>query len=219
MMANGKYPLGITKVENKEKNDPDTNIRKAANRLIKFEQKLLGKDRKRKRNDTKKEEEEEKVDDNVIHKTKKRKLVYKNEIEDEQDDIIKGRMTVNKKKEKASKKVVNENSETIEMRNQHRINDVEDNLKKKTKKDGVKATKQIIKRKKSVEKNNKHETSIIDNIECVFERNSGTWVVFDVSNEPDEALIPNQLGACIVANYLLLIFFYYYKHLQVLLKI
>ncbi|CAH1962858.1 unnamed protein product [Acanthoscelides obtectus] len=48
-IAKGVYPLGVKKVVDRKKDEYDMSIRKATNRLVKFEQKLLGKDRKRKR--------------------------------------------------------------------------------------------------------------------------------------------------------------------------
>jgi hypothetical protein len=53
-MASGVYPLGVKKLK-LAKDDYDTNIRKAVNRLVKFENKIKGKKNKKRKNHQEKE--------------------------------------------------------------------------------------------------------------------------------------------------------------------
>lgn len=206
MMANGNYPLGISKLEVKEKNDIDMNIRKAANKLIKFEQKLLGKDRKRKRNISK--EQDDGLE--VSIKNKKQKVMNtntsKNDVVVNSENAINdsnNEVGVRQKKEKANKKVKDKNFEKNENIHEDRDatdsdSDVGNYSKKKTKNVTLSTTKQINKIEKNKAKkktnNDVEQTDDINNIECVFERNSGTWIVFDISKNPEETFVSNHLG-------------------------
>ncbi|CAG9814854.1 unnamed protein product [Phaedon cochleariae] len=156
-LANGEYPLGIKKIERSDMNQPDTNIRKAANRLIKFEQKLLGKNKKRKHdkeNDDEIQGKLRKIDDKSKNKKKMKELNINEAVE----------KTNNLRKTTTSKKLSKEKN-TIK-------------ATKKSKNHLTKGVKQSVK----IKNRNGHLPDN-DNIECVFERNSGTWVVFEVDKE------------------------------------
>lgn len=194
MLAEGKYPLGIQKLETIDKNEEVINIRKAAKSLIKFEQKLLGKNKKRKR----------KINDEPGEKGKVKKQKVLNN--DNYLDDGNNKLAVNSKKKIKSKnngsseitknvgKIKKLNVVDIFEGNQAVGSDI------KTKKPNEKHddTNKQLKGNAFVEKNmkvkSKKATDIVENIECVFERNSGTWTVFDVSNEPETNLVPNNIG-------------------------
>lgn len=215
MMANGKYPLGVTKLEAKTKNDPDINIRKATTKLIKFEQKIRGKDGNKRKRHNSVEKDEELDGENV--KSKKQKVInnIKNLRNNEQisseeknnNEDFNNVKDKQKKKHKKKERIPETIEETIS--NDQNIQDssilseeiqlhniVENNSKKRSKKVVVDSTKQLGKIKKIENKTIKcrKQKNVTNNIECVFERNSGTWVVFNVSKEPEETLVPNQIG-------------------------
>lgn len=211
MMANGKYPLGITKLEAKTKDDPDNTIRKAANKQIKFEQ-ILGKDvNKRKRHNS--NDQNDDLEENVQAKRQKvnnnKNLQNNIQISPEKkksEEIFNNTEGNQAKKHKKKARKLQENggnnskgqeiedSNIVSVKNES--NNIDNTLKKKNKRVIVDNTKQLgkIKKIESKKKRSKKQTNVIDNIECVFERNSGTWVVFDVSKEPEESLVPNQIG-------------------------
>ncbi|VEN61387.1 unnamed protein product [Callosobruchus maculatus] len=175
-LANGEYPLGVKKVLNTKNDHYDTNIRKAANRLIKFEQKLMGKDRKRKRQRTANDQEEEVT----IKRSKKENRTLKNS-NDKTDE----------KNKKSNNGALHRETKTKQDFEKFSLDeDVEIKIKDKSK---------ILKMKEMAKKHSKKQTrkrkdtkeqSIVDNIECVFERNSGTWVVFDVTDCDSSEKIP-----------------------------
>lgn len=212
-MANGKYPLGITKLETKAKNDPDINIRKAAIRLIKFEQKILGKNaNKRKRHNSNEQNEEleqnvnikrqKVINDNKNLRNNTQKSAEKKKSKEILDNVKNKQTKKHKKKERKFETIVEntinnqdmQDSSLLPVKNESNI--IENNLKKKSKKVLVDNTKQLGKLKQIENKRNRNrkQKNVINNIECVFKRNSGTWVVFDVSKEPEESLVPNQIG-------------------------
>ncbi|KAL1501616.1 hypothetical protein ABEB36_006913 [Hypothenemus hampei] len=105
-LHNGVYPLGLKRLEPKKRKntDVDMNISKAAKRLIKFEQKLLGKNGKNKK------KRENKQDLDAIPeapKAKKQKLMkphLNNNVNFEKSDVTSGNLNQNKSLTKKQKK-------------------------------------------------------------------------------------------------------------------
>nr|XP_023013538.1 ribosomal RNA processing protein 1 homolog [Leptinotarsa decemlineata] len=173
-LANGVYPLGVKKVKTIEETDLNLNIRKAANNLIKFEQKLLGKNKKRKiekvdeqaQIETKRMKITEKVSENTLETSENRK---KTNCKERELEII-GEST--KERKIGSKKVNNKLHRSDGERNA--CFNISDNRKKKSKSC------------RSLKKSEK-ETQNLENIECIFERNSGVWVVHVGEDKNKEA--------------------------------
>ncbi|KAJ8917387.1 hypothetical protein NQ315_002411 [Exocentrus adspersus] len=171
-MCKGVYPLGVKRVLDLQKDSYDTSVRKAANRLIKFEQKLMGKDKKRKRSGKKDEEKTEVAQ-------KRRKL---------DQEVDKGESSVT---EKELKEFIQKSEGVKEAKKEKKKRvDKEQGVGDKT---GDEKTVKLSKRKRKIDldedkkeikkKRNMKEAAlevIINNIECVFERNSGTWVVYNI---------------------------------------
>lgn len=277
-MSKGVYPLGVKKVVDTEKNSYDASIRKATNRLIKFDNKLLGKEKKKRKRSKENGEEkqavpqkrrkkdgsnDENTDDeneslngddvdrgdlekfieqsegNVVKKIKKKNLEKRSEdtvngddvseeelenfivqSEDQLDKKIKKTKKISEKNS-ANKKAVNgDDTAEEELKNFMAEGNGNPGLKNKKNKivekrqkninDSSIEIKSVVKSEKNVKKKRKNESNtdkeakrkkrnreerhemIIDNIECVFERNSGTWVVYDVSRDKENIDVPSQ---------------------------
>lgn len=262
-MSKGVYPLGVKKVLDEKKNSNDTSIRKATNRLFKFEQKLMGKEKKKRKRSRENCEEKAEVprkrkkidslkndnrnellnDDDLTQKelakfTKRsegdtsKKIRKKKNIEKRKNkNDVNGKVLLNgdevteeelknfiaqserkldRQIKKTKKNAVNKKvrvsgddvteelgkkgdrivreqqiEDTVEMK---AVNRKEKKLKRKIR--DVSNDDKVAKRKKK-NKEILHEV-IIDNIECVFERNSGTWVVYDVSGDMEQVEISSQ---------------------------
>lgn len=210
-MANGTYPLGITELNKKGKDDEGINIRKSANKLIKFEQKLLGKDKKRKINHSSDEESSKakklKVSDEDETAADSISNFLANLKQNENDDRISKKKKMIKKKRLHEVSDIREKDENVSdddlvilpgkilPNNNEQIIKQKNGSQTKSKKIIVDSRKQLKKIKSLQSKTKKiKKTKELDNIECVFERNSGTWVVFDLSREPNGHLVSNMLG-------------------------
>lgn len=148
----GIYPLGIKRLEkNKQKKDVDMNVTKAAKKLIKFEQKLLARDRR----ENKRKRDNKNNEDEPI--TKKRKVAQES-----------------KKTEKKSKR-----KDVGSLENE--INKVEKKEFAKLKQKLKKSTENKLSAKKDLRKaKKKEENGILKDIpdfDYCFQRNSGMWFV------------------------------------------
>ncbi|XP_056641334.1 ribosomal RNA processing protein 1 homolog [Diorhabda sublineata] len=226
-LSQGYYPLGIKKIDVKDKHE-DINVRKAANRLIKFEKKLLGKNRKRKL------DKENNEQGNIEKRLK---------LQEEISDVLRNEgtktnsenlLTVKSKKKKEKKTKVKvhkeEESKTLAEHNDNQVEEIVEKAKKKkdklnklrsdsimqtviTKKNqngslnsiDSKINSQIIKAKnklkyqKDKKINEKRKKGISSKIDCVFKRNSGTWVVYEAENnslsqKTVDCITPNKLS-------------------------
>nr|CAH7769593.1 unnamed protein product [Callosobruchus chinensis] len=176
-LAKGVYPLGVKKVLDTKNDQYDMNIRKATNRLIKFEQKLMGKDRKRKRERTATDQEEEEV----ISKKSKREIRSAKNSNNQTDG----------KNKKSNNGVLHRETKTKQDSEKFSLDeDVEIKIKDKRKILKMKEMAKKHSNKRARKRKDTKEQSIVDNIECVFERNSGTWVVFDVTDCDSSEKIP-----------------------------
>lgn len=204
MLANGKYPLGITKLEPKERNESYTNTRKAVNNLIKFEIKLRHQNMKRKRSKFFKETSE---DFDETPKSKRQKI-----LNNEKGNILlsqkKSKEIMIQKKKKNNKAKVNNLfiqiqgsdkdkntkkhscTKTVE----HKSSEDEENTSKKEQKvNEILNTNNANKIKRRFKKKH-YPKSAIGDVECIFKRNSGTWFVIDVSKNLEESSLPNKIG-------------------------
>ncbi|XP_018565397.1 ribosomal RNA processing protein 1 homolog [Anoplophora glabripennis] len=244
-LSKGMYPLGTKQVRDTKTDSYDTSIRKATNRLVKFEKKLLGKEKKKRKSSGDHEETDEvprkrkKVDkdtidgkelekfigQNLSKKTKKRKKSDDRNVngkaehngddvtEEELENFIvqsEGDLEKKTKKNKKLKISINSDKVTEELENSAKQNggtkktrknkkiaenetknteevkvvDEKENKLKRKRRNETNTDKTEAKKKRK--KKNGTREQIIDNIECVFERNSGTWVVYDVSRDTGE---------------------------------
>lgn len=207
MLANGKYPLGLTKLEVRKKNQPDTNTRKAVNKLIKFELKLRNQDIKRKRSKLIKEGDKEDLEESP---KLKRPKILKNGKDNGLSSQKSNKGSITKKKKKNSKGKVN--NFVIEIQGSDKVRNKDKNLystmiqgksnageKKAQKKEGKVNTisnSKYANKTNLIEKEGKkyNPKSVIGDIECIFKRNSGTWFVIHVSNQLEKSLLPNKIG-------------------------
>ncbi|XP_072383222.1 uncharacterized protein [Diabrotica undecimpunctata] len=222
-LSNGVYPLGIHKIDVKDKNEA-INIRKSANKLIKFEQKLLGKDRKRKRDKENNEKHgvekkriklENQQKESIKPEKNKTKPGKNQELANGENPVAKKLKKKNKEKhlqestknnrtgnENTSKKVVeNKSHNSKENKSKSEKNKSEiisistavPKTKKNKKSLDVIENKQLssssivkakdkLKNKKNNKLNKKLNGKLGSNIECIIERSSGTWVVYEVES-------------------------------------
>ncbi|GJQ85946.1 Nnp-1 [Trypoxylus dichotomus] len=176
--SRGDYPLGLKKIDKIGKAGYSTKIKQAANRLVKFEKKLLNKDnKKRKRKNNDKIDEKDirckkiiskldnggpsrdldefikKSEGNLAIDNKRHKMKEKNRPLD----------NVDRKKLKKKQKIILNGNANTKLSREQKVN-VDNRTKPLTK--GVKKKRRL------------HE-SVEKNYECTFERNSGTWFVYD----------------------------------------
>ncbi|KAK9884181.1 hypothetical protein WA026_005135 [Henosepilachna vigintioctopunctata] len=173
-LANGNYPLGETNLKLEKSELNDMKLKKAVNRLVKFENKLLGKNSR-----SKKRKLDSKDMEHVAKKQKTEEEIEEREQEEGEDnfdakleEFIKnseGSLQLEKKNKISTKKQNSSNKHEINSKKQkHQVEtdtmDIETPIKKRIKK-----------------------SDISDFIpESQFERNSGLWFVFNQS-ELDES--------------------------------
>lgn len=142
-LANGVYPLGVKKVIQSDKKDGDLSIKKAVNRLVKFDKELMSKNPKRKLDTTEKGE------------TKRRKLESKETEDVEMNEDIAKPSLKPKNNEKRSLK------------------------KEKSSYDSLRQNEMNLKINSELNRFLTRPNFDATSIEYIFERNSGTWIVFN----------------------------------------
>lgn len=207
-LAKGVYPLGVKKIETNDKDDY-INIRKAATSLIKYDQKISGKKTKKRKRDKENNSEEvvekkrakiqssDESDSNTSNKKLKNK---KNE-----EVVVNGEGSVKVKKSK-KKNVLEETAsnkskldENFDKKRKRKSDKIDEKTKTKNKSyvpiDEIKIKSNVIKAKNKLKnkdvqiitagkklRKNRERRDSNENIECIFKRNSGTWVVYDLEN-------------------------------------
>lgn len=149
-LSKGVYPLGIKQL-NLPKDDYDARIKKAVNRLVKFEKKLMGptgNDKKRKKKDHNDDVDATKIKKKVQNQSKKDDEQLEEIDEEELDKFIK------KSEAKISK-----------ARKYEKNYQIGTPLRKKT---SIQKAKHRITKKRS----------LAQKAEFIFKRNSGIWFVF-----------------------------------------
>lgn len=197
-LSNGIYPLGVKKLKI-ESDNYDTSIRKAVNRLVKFDKKIMGnnKKQKKKRNLEPMNEQSEDLLTTELQETTTKKKKKKSEQKAENllqfIEQSEGNLDVPLPKRKKRKNLFENDETTTIEKKRHKVEENEtDNLESKKK------------RKKKTSANDAEILSDVnsiitrpyvnlDRIECVFERNSGTWVVFN-EDSPKQKEVENNLS-------------------------
>ncbi|KRT79421.1 hypothetical protein AMK59_6968, partial [Oryctes borbonicus] len=170
--SRGDYPLGMKRIERFRKDGYSTKLKQATNRLVKFEKKLLNKDRKRG-----KRKRIDKIDEKKI---KKQKIISNfdgtSSSAKDLEEFIKvseGSIKVDDQKEKSKKrKVPLDELNRKKLKQKQKILVNENGSIKLCKKYNSLSDKGV-KRKRPLNK------PAEKNYECAFERNSGTWFVYD----------------------------------------
>ncbi|CAG9861641.1 unnamed protein product [Phyllotreta striolata] len=169
-LANGVYPLGIKKIQ---ADANDLNIRKAAKELIKFEQKIMGKNAKKRKHDK---------ENDVISENKRQKLSDCNE-KNQQKKKKKNR----NKNQKASEETTTDiEHSTIKTEMIEKKNKVKVGIEKKNKIRTVKKSNEIKSKSKLKDLQialTRIKQAPSETLECVLKRNSGTWFVYEL-DEP-----------------------------------
>ncbi|CAH1104004.1 unnamed protein product [Psylliodes chrysocephalus] len=217
-LAKGVYPLGVKKIETNDKDDY-INIRKAATSLIKYDQKISGKKTKKRKRDKENNSEEvvekkrakiqssDESDSNTSNKKLKNK---KNE-----EVVVNGEGSVKVKKSK-KKNVLEETAsnkskldENFDKKRKRKSDKIDEKTKTKNKSyvpiDEIKIKSNVIKAKNKLKnkdvqiitagkklRKNRERRDSNENIECIFKRNSGTWVVYDLENSENIVKSPKS---------------------------
>lgn len=208
-LAKGVYPLGVKKIETNEKDDY-INIRKAATSLIKYDQKISGKKTKKRKRDKENNSEEvvekkrakiQSSDESDSNTSNKKKLKNKKN----EEVVVNGEGSVKVKKSK-KKNVLEETAsnkskldENFDKKRKRKSDKIDEKTKTKNKSyvpiDEIKIKSNVIKAKNKLKnkdvqiitagnklRKNRERRDSNENIECIFKRNSGTWVVYDLEN-------------------------------------
>jgi len=160
----GVYPLGIKKLDSnkrKSRDNYDTNVTKAAKRLIKFEQQLLSRD------DQTNDKETEHDDAYSDITPKKKKKMEQVEINDKISNL---KETKNKSNKKVKATKLEENTKNLKSDKKAQIMDSKKtNMKNKLQ--------EKIKEKKKKQSKTSKINGLSDDDNYCFERNSGIWFV------------------------------------------
>ncbi|CAH0549755.1 unnamed protein product [Brassicogethes aeneus] len=212
-LGNGDYPLGAKKLDLPKKEECDTSVRKAVNRLVKFEKKLMGvskkdkKKRKRALEATAANGEEDEEENGAEDRANKKKKMDVDNVQDADTDSdvdveeVQRYLRENEKKMQEKKRRLQDEIDEIEFGERcSRVNT--ENLEAFVRRRDIDQIRQRQRckarraRKRAFNYGFGLDRRYADEAEFTFERNSGTWVVHRELDSSDDLNASNaDLGS------------------------